>query len=55
LVGRRHDNEENGAVIGDLHGGMAERRASSRGTSTGTKALFCSRDDAPLAAAPDSA
>ena len=50
-----HENEENATVIGDLHGGMAERRAGSGGTSTRTKALFRSRDDAPLAVAPDSA
>jgi hypothetical protein len=55
LVGRRHENEENATVIGDLHGGMAERRAGSGGTSNGTKALFRSRDDVPLAAAADSA
>jgi len=34
---------------------MAERRAGSGGTSAGTKALFHSRDDAPLAAAANSA
>jgi len=55
LVGRRHENEENANVNGYLHGGMAERRAGSGGISTGAKALFCSRDDAPLAAAPNSA
>jgi len=49
------ENEENATVIGNLHGGMAERRAGSGGTFAGTKALFCSRDDAPLAAAANSA
>ena len=52
---RRHENEENGAVIGNLHGGMAERRAGSGGTSAGTEASLCSRYDAPLAAAAISA
>ena len=55
LVGRRHENEENASVIGNLPGGMAEARAGSGGTSTGTKAFFRSRDDAPLAAAANSA
>jgi hypothetical protein len=27
LCGRKHENEENATVIGNLHGGMAERRA----------------------------
>jgi len=53
-VGRRHENVDNGAVIGNLHGGMAERRAGRGGTSTGTKTLFRSGDDAPLPAAADS-
>jgi len=39
-VGRRHENEENGGVIGNLHGGVAERRAGSGGTSPDTKALI---------------
>ena len=54
-VGRSHGNEANATAIGNLHGGMAERRAGSGGPFTGIKALFRSRDDAPLAAAPDSA
>ena len=53
--GAGHGNEENATVIGNLHGGMAERRAGSGGTSAGTKALFRSRDDTPLAAAVNSA
>ena len=40
LAGRSRENEENATVIGDLRGGMAERRAGSGGTSIGTKALF---------------
>jgi hypothetical protein len=36
--------------MGNLHGGMAERRAGSGGTATGTQAVFRSQDDAPLAA-----
>jgi hypothetical protein len=55
LVGRRHENEENATVICNLHGGVAERRAGSGGTSSDTKASVRPRDDAPLAAAPDSA
>jgi len=55
MVGRRHETEAIATVIGDLHGGMAERRAGSGGTCTGTQALFASQDDAPLAATPDSA
>jgi len=55
LVGRRHANEETATVNGDLHGGMAERRAGSGGIFPGTPALFRSRDNAPLVAAPDSA
>jgi len=55
LAGRRHENEGNATVIGNLHGGMAERRDGGGGTSTGTKALFYARDSAPLSAAPNSA
>ena len=65
-MGRSHENEENATVIGYLLGGMeenatvigyllggmAERRTGSGGTSAGIKALFSSRDDAPLAATP---
>jgi hypothetical protein len=50
-VWRRHENEENGTVFGNLHGGMAERRAGSGGTSIGTKALLVPLDDASPAAA----
>jgi hypothetical protein len=53
LVGRKHDNDETANVIGDLHGGMAERRAGSGGTSTDREPLLRSWDDAPLAAAPE--
>jgi len=54
-MGRRHGDDDDCAVIGHLHGGVAEHRAGSGGTSRGTNALFRSRDSAPLAAAPDSA
>jgi hypothetical protein len=32
LCGRKHENEENATVIGNLHGGMAERRAGGGDT-----------------------
>ena len=55
MLGGALDENEEITVIRNLHGGMAERRAGSGGTSTGTKALIRSRDDAPLAAAANSA
>jgi len=42
FVGRRHETEEKTTVIGNLHGGaaerLAERRAGSGGTSIDTNA-----------------
>ena len=49
LVGRRHANEENAAVIRNLHRGGAECRAGGSDNSSVPEAEYPSREDAPVA------
>ena len=49
LVGRRHANEENAAVIRNLHRGGAESRAGGSDNSSVPEAEYPSREDAPVA------
>jgi len=53
LVRRRHEIEENAAVIRNLHRGRAECHAGGADTSSVPEAFLPSREHAPLAAAAD--